>query len=42
VFGEEKIPYAGPECGLGGFPTYECAVKYLGRISSAIKKSIKL
>lgn len=41
LFGEENIPYAGPECGLGGFPTYECAVKYLGRISSAIKKSIK-
>jgi 5-methyltetrahydropteroyltriglutamate--homocysteine methyltransferase len=42
MFGEENIPYAGPECGLGGFPTYECAVKYLSRISSAIKKSTSL
>jgi hypothetical protein len=43
MFWEENIPYSGPECGLGGFPTYECAVKYLSRISSAIKidKSVK-
>ena len=26
-FGAERVPYAGPECGLKGFPTYECALE---------------
>jgi len=39
LFGEENIPYAGPECGLGGFPTYECAVQYLERISRVVKET---
>jgi len=36
-FGVERILYAGPECGLGGFPTYECALEYLRRVSYAVK-----
>jgi 5-methyltetrahydropteroyltriglutamate--homocysteine methyltransferase len=40
-FGVERILYAGPECGLGGFPTYECAMEYLRRVSNAIKKASK-
>ena len=39
LFGEENVPYAGPECGLGGFPTYECAVQYLERISRVVKET---
>jgi len=40
-FGVGRILYAGPECGLGGFPTYECALEYLRRISNAVKKANK-
>lgn len=40
-FGVERILYAGPECGLGGFPTYECALEYLRRVSNAVKKASK-
>jgi len=36
-FGVERVPYAGPECGLKGFPTYECALECLKRVSSAVK-----
>jgi len=36
-FGMERVPYAGPECGLGGFPTYECAIECLRRVSSAVE-----
>ena len=36
-FGVDRILYAGPECGLGGFPTYECALEYLRRVSDAVK-----
>jgi 5-methyltetrahydropteroyltriglutamate--homocysteine methyltransferase len=38
-FGVERIPYAGPECGLGGFPTYECALGYLRRVSGVVKRA---
>jgi 5-methyltetrahydropteroyltriglutamate--homocysteine methyltransferase len=38
-FGVERVPYAGPECGLRGFPTYECALEYLNRVSSAVKST---
>ena len=38
-FGEERVPYAGPECGLGGHPTYECAVECLRRQSEAVRKA---
>lgn len=36
-FGVEKVPYAGPECGLIGYPGYEVAIDYLKRISRVIK-----
>jgi len=36
-FGTEKVPYAGPECGLRGFPTYNCAIECLKRVSAAAK-----
>jgi len=36
-FGVERVPYAGPECGLKGFPTYECALECLRRVSKAVK-----
>jgi len=44
-FGVERVPYAGPECGLKGFPTYECALECLRRVSSAVKtysKNVKV
>jgi methionine synthase II (cobalamin-independent) len=34
-FGENRIPYAGTECGMRGFPTYESAMEYLRRVSKA-------
>jgi 5-methyltetrahydropteroyltriglutamate--homocysteine methyltransferase len=36
-FGEERIPYAGPECGLRSFPNYQCALECLTRVSKTIK-----
>jgi len=36
-FGVERVLYAGPECGLKGYPTYETAIECLRRASSAIK-----
>jgi len=36
-FGEERVPYAGPECGPKGFPTYDCALECLRRVSNAVK-----
>ena len=33
-----RVPFAGPECGLKGFPTYQCAIECLRRASEAIKK----
>ena len=36
-FGAGKVPYAGPECGLRGFPSYGCALEYLRRVSNAVK-----
>ncbi len=37
LFGLERVPYAGPECGLKSFPTYKCALEYLGRASRTAK-----
>lgn len=34
-FGEERVPYAGPECGLRGFPTLNSAFELLKRVSKA-------
>lgn len=36
-FGPERVPYAGPECGLRSFPTYDCAMECLKRVSAALK-----
>jgi len=38
-FGENRVPYAGPECGLKSFPTYESALECLRRVSKAVKGS---
>jgi 5-methyltetrahydropteroyltriglutamate--homocysteine methyltransferase len=35
-FGPEYVQYAGPECGLKSFPTYESAIECLRRISRAV------
>jgi methionine synthase II (cobalamin-independent) len=35
-FGLERILCAGPECGMNGFPTYDCGIEYLRRISNVI------
>ncbi|MFQ5758577.1 MAG: hypothetical protein ACE5IF_02740 [Candidatus Bathyarchaeia archaeon] len=37
-FGTERVPYAGPECGLISFPTYESALECLRRVSKTVKK----
>ena len=39
-FGIENVPYAGPKCGLKGFPNYDSALEVLGRVSEAASKSI--
>jgi len=36
-FGVDRVLYAGPECGLKGYPTYETALECLRRVSSAIE-----
>jgi 5-methyltetrahydropteroyltriglutamate--homocysteine methyltransferase len=35
-FGSERVPYAGLECGLRGFPTYDSAIEYLRRSSESV------
>jgi 5-methyltetrahydropteroyltriglutamate--homocysteine methyltransferase len=35
--GVERISYAGPECGVGGWPTYETAMECLRRVSETVK-----
>ena len=35
-FGAERVLYAGPECGLKGYPTYKTAMECLRRVSVAI------
>ena len=37
-FGEERVPYTGPECGLGSWPGYELAFECLRRISQVVDK----
>jgi len=37
TFGAGRVLYAGPECGLRGFPTYESALECLKRVSKAAK-----
>ena len=36
-FGENRISYSGPECGLRSFPTYECALECLRRVADATR-----
>ena len=36
-FGSNRISYSTPECGLKGFPTYECALECLRRVADATK-----
>ena len=36
AFGE-RVLYAGPECGMKGFPSYECAIECLKRVAKASK-----
>ena len=40
-FGLERIPYAGSECGLRSFPTYESAMECLRRVASAVRSMNK-
>jgi len=35
--GEERVPYAGPECGLGGWPSQETAIECLNRVSGVVR-----
>lgn len=35
-FGPERVSYVGPECGLRSFPTYDCALDCLRRVSEAV------
>lgn len=37
-FGANRIPYAGPECGLRSFPTYSAALECLRRIALAVEE----
>jgi 5-methyltetrahydropteroyltriglutamate--homocysteine methyltransferase len=36
-FGENRILYSVPECGLKSFPTYDCALECLKRVAEATK-----
>jgi len=38
--GKNRVPYAGPECGLKGFPTYESALECLRRVSKTVKTTL--
>jgi methionine synthase II (cobalamin-independent) len=40
-FGENRIPYAGTECGEWSFPTYQSAIEYLRRVAEATHKQTK-
>ncbi len=37
LFGVDRVPYAGPECGLQSFPTYASAVECLRRTARAVE-----
>ncbi|MBQ03509.1 hypothetical protein CL673_02195 [Candidatus Bathyarchaeota archaeon] len=41
AFGPENVPYAGPECGMGGWHAYKHAMEGLRRISDAVAKHSK-
>jgi hypothetical protein len=35
-FGADRVLYAGPECGLKGYPKYDTAMECLRRVSTAV------
>jgi methionine synthase II (cobalamin-independent) len=37
--GENRVPYAGPECGFKGFPSYACAIEALRRVVDAVNQT---
>jgi 5-methyltetrahydropteroyltriglutamate--homocysteine methyltransferase len=37
-FGPERVPYAGPECGMGGWPRYGDAIEGLRRTAEAVTR----
>ena len=39
LFGENRVPYAGPECGLRSFPTYESALECLRCVAKTVKSN---
>jgi len=39
TFGVDRVLYAGPECGMRGFPTYESALECLRRVSRIVRGS---
>ncbi len=39
TFGVSRVLYAGPECGLRGFPTYESALECLRRVSETARSA---
>jgi len=38
--GEERVPFAGPECGLASFPTMESAMELLRRVREAARTMV--
>jgi 5-methyltetrahydropteroyltriglutamate--homocysteine methyltransferase len=36
-FGQERVPYIGPECGMRGFPTYASAIECLRHVANVKK-----
>ena len=38
LFGSERVKYAGPECGLKSFPSYECAMECIRKTALAIRQ----
>jgi len=39
TFGADRVLYAGPECGMRGFPTYKSALECLRRVSRTVRGS---
>ncbi|MEM2102377.1 MAG: hypothetical protein QXM22_02545 [Candidatus Bathyarchaeia archaeon] len=37
-FGAERVLFAGPECGLRGFPSYACGIECLRRVAKTTKQ----
>ena len=38
LFGFDRVKFAGPECGLRSFPSYECAIECLKRTAEAVSR----